>query len=317
MVKIKAPEADVGVIVARFQTDILTDGQKDLVNFVLDNHRKVIIFLGLSPLLTTSRDPLDFQARRQLIRESYPEKDYPNLEILYIPDCVSDKVWSNNLDQQIGRIANMQSVVLYGSRDSFIPHYKGKYKTQELQASLNISGTEIRDRIKATTRPTADFRAGIIWSTLNSFPTVYHTVDAAILNEDETELLMARKPHETKWRFCGGFTDPSSPDSETDMRREILEELTIEVGDLHYICSAKIDDWRYRNSRDCVRTTFFKTKYAFGSPQPNDDIEECRWFKIDGFYIDNLVGSHKILFRKLMENMNLKIKDNGFVEAKK
>lgn len=303
MVKIKAPEAEVGVIVARFQSDQLTEGHRDLLDFVLSQHEKVLVFLGLSPLLTTSNDPLDFQARRQMIREAYPERNYPNLEILYIKDINNDKAWSTFLDDQISSVAQCQSVVLYGSRDSFIPHYKGTYQTVELEASLNISGTEIRKRIKSKTRPTHDFRAGVIWAAYNQYPTVFSTVDVAVLNEDESELLLGRKAFEHKWRFLGGFADINSESDEIDAKREVNEECGLEVSYPEYICSMRIDDWRYRKQKDKIRTRFFKAKRIFGHAQANDDIEEVKWFKISDLKPEMLVGSHDELFVKLVENL--------------
>lgn len=299
MVKVKAPEAEVGIIVARFQTDQLTDGHKDLLNFVRDRHQKVIVFLGLSPLPTTANDPLDFQARKQMIEESYPD-----IIVAYIKDINNNQAWSKHLDDQIESIANIQSVVLYGSRDSFIPFYSGKHQTVELEASLNISGTEIRKRIKAKTRPNKDFRAGVIWAAHNKYDTIYSTVDVAILNKDETELLLGRKPFEYKWRFIGGFADINSESDEFDVHKEALEETGLEVGDIKYICSMKIDDWRYRKQRDKIRTRFFKAKLIFGHAQANDDIAVVKWFKISDLKPEMFVGSHDKLFVKLIENLN-------------
>ena len=272
---------------------------KQLLNFVKDHHQKVVILLGLSPLLSTQYNPLDFQARKQMI-----EKDYPDFIIGYVKDLPNDEAWSKSVDAQIEAYASHQSVVLYGSRDSFIPHYHGKYKTQELEPSLNISGTEIRKRIKASTRPNHDFRAGVIWATHNKFDIVYSTVDIAIFNDDETEFLLGRKPFETKWRFIGGFADVNSDTDEQDARREVAEETHLEVGDLTYICSHRIDDWRYRRERDKIRTRFFKTKRIYGSATPDDDIEELKWFKFDTFDREQLVVGHKVLFDKLVEHQN-------------
>lgn len=296
-VKIKTPQGEVGVIVARFQTDELTDGHKSLLDFVQKNHQKVIIFLGLSPLVTTINNPLDFQARKQMIEEQYPD-----IIVGYIKDINNDEVWSKNLDNNIRDIAQNQTVVLYGSRDSFIPHYKGKFQTVELEASLNISGTEIRRRIKSNTRPNKDFRAGVIWAAYNRFDTVYSCVDVAIYNDDG-QLLMSRKPFESKWRFIGGFADIDSDSDEQDVKREVQEEAHVEIDDIEYICSKKIKDWRYANERDCIRTRFFKAKYVYGKPTPDDDIEELKWFNVDELNDGMLVDSHRVLFDRLLDKL--------------
>lgn len=297
--KINPPNAEVGVIVARFQTDQLTDGHKQLLNFVRDHHAKVIILLGLSPLLTTRSNPLDYQARKQMI-----EKDYPDFIIGYIKDLPSDDVWSKSVDDQINAYASHQSVVLYGSRDSFIPHYHGKHKTQELEPTINVSGTELRESIKGSTRPTHDFRAGVIWAAYNKFDTVIGTVDIAVFNDDESEFLLGRKPFESKWRFIGGFSDVNSESDEQDARREVIEETHLEVGEMTYICSQRIDDWRYRRERDKIRTRFFKTKRIYGAATPDDDIEELKWYNFNTFDRELLVEGHKVLFDKLVEYQN-------------
>jgi nicotinamide mononucleotide adenylyltransferase len=131
---------DVGVIVGRFQVPDLHNGHVDLIQTVCDNHDKVIIFLGLSPLMVTPENPLDFEARKQMILEVFP-----HVNVLYVEDLPSDEAWSKKLDNQIERLTTpRQSVVLYGSRDSFIGHYTGRHATQELVQETYYSGTAIR-----------------------------------------------------------------------------------------------------------------------------------------------------------------------------
>jgi bifunctional NMN adenylyltransferase/nudix hydrolase len=50
----------------------LHDAHKDLIETVCDKHDKVIIFLGLSPLMVTRENPLDFESRKQMILEQFP-----------------------------------------------------------------------------------------------------------------------------------------------------------------------------------------------------------------------------------------------------
>src|SRR5579859_5244904 len=87
---------DVGVIVGRFQVHELHDAHKTLINEVLERHDKVIVFLGLSPLMNTQENPLDFQARKQMLLA-----EFPSLNILYIKDRNSDELWSKDLDAKI------------------------------------------------------------------------------------------------------------------------------------------------------------------------------------------------------------------------
>jgi len=179
MKKVEKPSADVGVIVGRFQVHELHTAHLDLIQSVCSEHEKVIIFLGLSPLMVTQNNPLDFESRKQMILDKFP-----NVIILYIKDSHSDEIWSNDLDEKIKDILGPnQSAVLYGSRDSFISRYHGKYSTQELMQEIYVSGSETRKSISKKVKNAPEFRAGVIWAAYNQYPKCYPTVDVAILVE--------------------------------------------------------------------------------------------------------------------------------------
>src|SRR3990172_9189558 len=114
---------DVGVIIGRFQIHELHEAHRDLINAVRAKHGRVIIFVGLSPLRNTPTNPLDFNTRKRMIQETYPD-----IEVYYVEDNPSDYIWSKNLDREITKwLKPFQTATLYGSRDSFIPSYTGKY----------------------------------------------------------------------------------------------------------------------------------------------------------------------------------------------
>jgi bifunctional NMN adenylyltransferase/nudix hydrolase len=274
MMKPEVDKTNVGVIVGRFQCHELHEAHCELIQTVLAQHPKVIIVLGLSPCKVTLNNPLDFEARKKMILEAFPD-----VIVCYVKDCVSDTVWSKKLDETItDLISPNQTVTLYGSRDSFIPHYKGRFPTQRLEQSRYVSATELRKEISTRVKGTPDFRAGVIWATANKYPAVLPTVDVAIFNEDHSKVLLARKPNETLYRFVGGFAS-SSETYEADARREVMEETHLDITDPEYIGSALIDDWRYRKEADKIKTLFFAAKVLSGSPQADDDICELRWFE--------------------------------------
>lgn len=307
---IKKDAHTVAAIVARFQVHELSEAHKELIQTVIKEHPKVLIFLGLSPVKGTTTNPLDFQPRKQMILEAFPPKDYPNITIGYIKDQHDDNVWSNNLDRLIGDLLSPNdSVVLYGGRDSFLQHYKGNYPIRELVSNRYISGTEIRRGISEAPLSEKSFRAGAIWSAFQRFPTVYSTVDIAVVDRKNNRILLARKSEEKLFRFIGGFADPNKDDSfEAAASRELYEESTLGSGPLTYVGSFKIDDWRYRNEVDKIFTHLYISWYVMGAAKAADDIAEVQWFNLDKpdtiiKLEDNIVPQHRVLYKAVIEKL--------------
>ena len=300
---------DVAVIVGRFQVNELHEAHIDLITSVLNKHDRVLVFLGNSTIRNTLNNPLDYRARRTMIADKFP-----TVEIHYINDNPSDTAWTKNLDKLIGeQLLPMQTVTLYGSRDSFLKCYSGKHNTCELEATTFISGTEVRRRVCNNYPPTADYRAGMIAATAYRFPTAFQTVDIAVVN-DKGELLLARKPEEKKWRFIGGFSDPASVSLEEDAKREVQEEAGVEVGNITYLGSTLINDWRYRGEIDKIKTALFVAKYVFGKPEGADDVAEVKWVSINNLTKNDIVETHHVLIDMFNEKFgaNRELQDKFF-----
>lgn len=272
---INLKDYDTGVIIGRFQVHQLHEGHKDLIKTVSENHRKTILFLGISSVRGSKRNPLDFITRKLMI-----QSDFPNITILPLPDQHEDKLWSNELDKRILETVSNSKVVLYGSRDSFIPFYLGKFPTYELESKIITSGTEVRKHVAQDILSDPAFRAGIIYASYNRYDISFQTVDVAIQN-DKNEFLFARKPNENGIRFVGGFVDPKDQSLEIAAKREAQEETGLEVEIEKYLGSFRVNDWRYRSESDKIMTTLFIAKSVFGSPQANDDISELHWLSSD------------------------------------
>lgn len=297
-----APLADVGVIVGRFQVDDLHPGHRALIEDVMDRHKKVIVLLGVSPLTPSFNNPLDFESRKQMLMTAYP-----SLTVLYVRDVKDDVQWSIHVDRVIRDVlAPTQTAMLYGSRDSFIPAYKGGFDTYTLPAgkpfTFEISGSEIRKRLGREAKNSADWRAGVIWASRNRWPTAFQCVDVAIFNSDWSKLLLGRKQWENGWRLVGGFADPDSPSLEADAVREAKEETGVDVTNLQYVGSFLVDDWRYRNEPDCIKTALFFGK-TVDEPVAADDIDEVRWFdvsELDPQFDHQVVKEHRAMVRKAL-----------------
>lgn len=299
--------SDVGVVVGRFQIPELHKGHKDLIDFVLSRHDKVCIILGVPRTRSTPRNPMDFHTRYMMIKDSY--KDSNNLTISSIVDVNDDKIWSEKLDEKLDEMYHGKSITLYGSRDSFIQHYTGVNDTQELESEVFISGSMIRDNLKDKVISTPEFRAGIIYSANDRFFNAIPTVDVAIINareKDDLKLLLGRKRYEDKYRLIGGFVDSTDDSLEAAARRELREEagINLEVSEMNYVTSEKIDDWRYKREKSKIITTLFKAFYMWGSPQPGEDIYELKWFNMSKIKKSDIMEPHHNLVKKILNSFD-------------
>lgn len=293
---------DVGVIVGRFQVPKLHSAHRELIETVCSYHSKVIILLGLAAVPVARNDPLDFEARKQMILE-----DYPDVLVLPVVDRPTDKEWSQIVDETVANVATSQSVVLYGSRDSFLRHYRGKYTSRRLESpAALLSGTTIREDVaRSKTRCSDDFRAGVIWAVLNRYPSCELTVDVAVLNEIRNQVLLCKKPGEPMWRLIGGFADPTSLSLEHDARREVSEETGLSITDPKIISNFLIDDRRYPGL-DKIKTVLFAAVKQFGHEEAKDDIEQVGWFYLDRLFrrIDiDVMPNHRPLILHLMHTL--------------
>lgn len=292
---------NIGIIVGRFQVANLHLGHLKLIKSVMEAHQRVAIFLGTTEAMSTKNNPLDFLTRKLMIQEHFPE-----IAILSVPDTSQDEEWSRELDQRIKEVFPIGNPILYGGRDSFIQYYTGKYDTKALPPHQSISGTEHRQQISNEVRSSADFRAGIIFGLANQYNKVHPTVDMAIFykKEGKTEILLGRKAKENLFRFVGGFVDPLEDESlEKAALREAKEETGLDLKSAEYVCSMKINDWRYRKEHDKIITTLFKTEVQAKTGKPQDDIAELKWFDIADLSEEDIIFEHKALFTKLIQTL--------------
>ena len=269
----------IGALVGRFQVHELHDAHHYLIKQVVDNQKKVILFLGVTKTSSTKKNPLDFETRKRMIQKHYPE-----VTILALPDFGDDKRWAQEMDKRIREVYPIGDVLMYGGRDSFIPYYKkggGQFDCKELDQYTFVSGTEVRKMVSEQVKDSSDFRAGVIYQSYNQYPKVHPCVDIAPFNEDGTKVLLAKKPFEDGWRFIGGFAHPKDSSYEVTAKRKFMDEAgPAEIGDIKYITSLRVDDWRYRSEEDKITTILFKCKFMFGRIEPSQEISELRWFDL-------------------------------------
>ncbi|EHQ25148.1 NUDIX domain-containing protein [Mucilaginibacter paludis] len=276
------------VIIARFQTPYLHNGHKELISQVQKKHGKLIIILGVSPIVGSRKNPYDYYTREKMIK-----KDYPEIIVLPVSDHPSDKLWSDNLDNLLKGVFPNEQFCLYGSRDSFIPFYSGRFETIELPEHGDYNATELRKQYADKVFDSNDFRAGILYAYYNQYTKVYPTVDVAVFRNNKTEILLGKKAINNKWRFIGGFADPEDADYESAAQRELTEECgNLTTSPMIYETSRKINDWRYRNEADKIITLLFSCDYQAGDPVAQDDIADLDWFKLAD--LPNMISNGQI-----------------------
>lgn len=268
----------LGVIIGRFQVPELHTGHRYLINYARGHSDDLLILLGTSEAFPTLRNPLPYPIREVLIRESYPEAI-----IGPIPDHPSDEKWSKNLDTIITSRFPDHQVTLYGSRDSFIPHYSGRFPCVIAPQITAPSGTDVRRGNQLRRKMNRDFRNGVIYAQSARLPISYQTVDIAVLRHEDASVLLGKKLRDGgKMRFIGGFVDPQQ---DATLEDAALRELTEEAGQLscheiRYLGSYRVKDFRYGDDADQVMTAFFVTYILSGIARAGDDLDDIGWFPI-------------------------------------
>jgi bifunctional NMN adenylyltransferase/nudix hydrolase len=294
-----------GVVVGRFQVAELTRGHMQILSEASrDNDDRLLVVLGELPSQPNRKHPLPFYVRAAMIREAFP-----TAIILPLEDCRSNAEWVGRLDALIGSTLARQPVALYYGRDSFWEAYRttGAFKGcgVHVTGGNDRSGTMQRLYLAREHRVSEDFRAGMIHAVYNRFPSVFQTVDVAVVSAGD--ILLGQKPGDDGlWRLPGGFVDVSDQSIEAAAVRELREETGIELEDLSrffYVMSSRINDWRVRGSENVAMTSLFLYEPEI-EPTVNasDDLEQVRWFslKLDDV-LPKVVAEHRSLVEHIQK----------------
>lgn len=293
------------VAIGRFQTEWLHSGHMHLIDTAFKENGRVVIIVGESNGPFTDKNPLPAVVVASMVSQCVDHGAI--LDILIVQDHPDDRVWSERVD---AALEGFDYPILYGSRDSFVGSYHGKHVwkvVEPLAEHIHISATKERERYKGLDNyiNTTEFRAGIIYATQNRFPTAYPTVDIAVLDKDVHgyKILLGRKPGWKSWVLPGGFVDPTDPSLEHAAARELNEEVPGLVHyNFEYLGSFKIDDARYRGTKDGIISSLFLTYALQGYEKAGDDLEEVSWFSFQEAF--NIIApNHEPLIQKVKEHL--------------
>lgn len=296
---IQTKEADYGVVVGRFQVPCLHSAHLDLLEGVNTKHQKMLVLLGVPAVQGDANNPLDYATRETMIKEKfpnclvYPLKDIPG----------DDQAWSSELDAAVKFVFPFGTALLYGGRDSFIPHYKGSIDCAEVVTVASMSGTELRAQAGKKHPVDESGRAGAIYALENQYAHGISTVDIAVIDRRRNSILLGKKANQPKFRLFGGFFDPKKDIClEHAASRELHEEAgMLETSRPQYVMSRVVDDPRYRESKHCIITSLFLCYYSFGTPKAGDDIAEVRWFDIGQQLVGQVMQEHIPLIEALLK----------------
>jgi bifunctional NMN adenylyltransferase/nudix hydrolase len=294
----------IGVIVGRFQCPELTNGHRDLIDFAISQgHNQILVALGCAAVPCTKNNPLHFSARVAMIREHYP-----SFMFMPIHDHPSDRVWSYILDATIGNFfPGTGHITLYGSRDSFRERYFGKFNVREFEPTRYENATKAREKYGSEIGFNKDYRHGVIYGTYQKYNTMYQTVDVAIFLDSDTLLLGQKNIHEGKYLFPGGFVDVGDRNLKDAVIREAREETGLDISDIEYLASFRIDDYRYRYETDKIMTHFHRAKAAVKNVSqyvPSDDLDGLCTVSLKKLTVSDMADSHKPLAEYIMEINN-------------
>lgn len=276
----------LGVVIGRFQVPYLHKGHVTLIEEACKNSDQVLVLVGTSEF-RSKRNPLTYREVSYMLSEIEFSKP---ITLRSVEDCPTDREWSSRVDSLIA-VYEPTEVVLYGGRDSFIPHYTGRYTTRLVETVGSCSGTALREQVAATYEAsTLGERRQVVASWQRQFEVVPVAVDIVvltkgkrILGDEYTGILLGRKRKNDGLRLPGGFLDKTDLSIRHAASRELKEETNIEIPPEQFEIreGRLVKDWRFDYPVYCP------TAYVKISPPlvyyPGDDFETVKVIDLAGF----------------------------------
>ena len=118
------------------------------------------------------------------------------------------------------------------------------------------------------------------------------TASALVADGDGRVMLSrrARDPAAGRWDLPGGFVEEGEHPLDA-LHRELREEAGIEIGETQFV-GIFIDRYRFGGRDVSTLNVYYGARIAGGTPEPNDDVAELRFFAPDEIPTDELAFAH-------------------------
>lgn len=126
----------IALFIGRFQP--FHSGHLDAIKQI--SASEIIIGVGSSQYSGTNDNPYSFEERKKMIEKSLGKKS----KIIAIPDIHDAKKWVAHVEKIVGKFD-----IVYTGNDMVRRLFEEKYyKVKSLKININISGTELRKKMK-------------------------------------------------------------------------------------------------------------------------------------------------------------------------
>ncbi|MEK7065274.1 MAG: nicotinamide-nucleotide adenylyltransferase [Patescibacteria group bacterium] len=127
------------LFIGRFQP--FHSGHLDAIKQI--SEKEIIIGIGSSQYSGTDDNPYSFEERKKMIEQALTGLDI-NYKIVAVPDIHDAKNWVAHVEKIVGRFN-----IVYTGNDLVRRLFEEKkYKVKSIKININISGTELRKKMK-------------------------------------------------------------------------------------------------------------------------------------------------------------------------